>query len=63
MTKTLKINNIIYAHYEIEGDVLFLKMRKQIVPEDDMESEEALATIIGNLENRHFTKLAYLNIP
>ena len=60
--KLLKINNAVYAKYLIEGNVLYLKMIKKILPDDAGASENYLITTISLIEKKQFSLSAHLNI-
>jgi hypothetical protein len=62
MIKELKINDIFFAKYEIERDILFLKVYKTIGCLSLAETENFFCSIISVIENKNFTGLAYLNI-
>lgn len=64
MTKKLKVNDILFAEYEIENNVLFLKQRvKSIAGMDTKNSENFCIALIQHIENRTFLGASYLNIP
>jgi hypothetical protein len=60
--KELTINGVLYAKYHMDGDVLFFKHIKNIIPDNDKDSEDCATSIIGLIEQREFTSLAFLNI-
>lgn len=60
--KQLIINNKLYAKYEMEGAVLFLKMIIPIVKGDERRSEDLLIKIIRSIENVSIHSVAYLNV-
>lgn len=62
MVKELKINDTVYARYEIEYDVLYLKTYIYFDNEQRPESENCLAMIISSIEKTEFSRMAYLNI-
>ncbi len=61
-TKSLTINDIVYAHYEIEKDTIFIKIRNNIIPDSIRNSEDLFILIISLIEKQNFTKAAHLNI-
>jgi hypothetical protein len=64
MTKELKLNDQVIAHYEIDRDILFLKVRVNTKTSREIGSiEDSIAILISVYENRKFKGLAYLNIP
>jgi len=60
--KELTINGVLYAKYEPSGDILFLKMIENIIPDHARESEDCVIALIGLLERKEFTSCAYLNV-
>lgn len=60
--KELTINGIVYAQYIIEKDVMWLKVRKDIVPGDRAESENLLIELISLVEKKPIPLVSYLNI-
>ena len=63
MIKELTINGQLFAKYEIEHNILFLKMIIEIVPGNPKISEDILFNIISNcIEKRKFQGVGYLNI-
>ena len=43
--KELTINGVLYAKYHMDGDVLFLKVIKYIIPKNEIQSENLLLTL------------------
>ncbi len=64
MTKTLTINNKEAAKYEMNGDIIFLKviMPVSIKKPEYINFENSLINIIEVIEKRKFTSASYLNI-
>lgn len=62
--KELIINGKVYAKYEIEGSILFLKMIIQIVEGKgkEIQSENLLIHIIQSIENKKLHSVSYLNV-
>lgn len=60
--KTLTINGKEYAKYNIDMNILFIKVLINIVPNNTGESEDYLASLIGLIEEKNFTGLSFLNI-
>lgn len=60
-TKSLIINDIVFAEYIIEDDIIYLKMIRKVIPENDLVSENLLISIVQSVENATFTRAAYLN--
>lgn len=60
--KELIIDNVVYAKYLIEEDIVYMKMLKEIIPGDGMASENDLIQKISILEGKKFSHAAYLNI-
>jgi len=61
--KPLTINDVVYAHYFIEGGVLYLKVRKDIISKKRKESEGFIIQLISLIERRKlFEYMSYLNI-
>jgi len=60
--KELVINGILYADYLIEGGMLFLKMRKNIIGDDAKRSEDLMVEIISGIERKRVKYMAHLNI-
>lgn len=60
--KTLTINGDLYAKYEIEGDRLFLKMIKEIIPGNPEKSEDWIITTIQLINSTSFKMVGYLNV-
>ncbi|HEY0029174.1 MAG TPA: hypothetical protein VGC65_00335 [Bacteroidia bacterium] len=61
-TKSLAINGIEYAKYEVGKGVLYLKTLKNFGKLTEGESEEFCVNVISALEGERFEHLAYLNI-
>lgn len=61
-TKSLVINGVTYAKYEIEGDLIFLKVVKDIVLGNETASEDIIISIIELVEKKKITRSAYLNV-
>lgn len=61
-TKTLIINGVEYAKYQSGGDILYLKVLKNIGKLDERESEDIYANVISVLESKRFKRLSFLNI-
>ena len=64
--KSVIINNVLYAKYAIdeELEVLFLKVVKDIVKDNDYVNEQTFEAIIAAIEpDKKFEGIAYLNIP
>ena len=63
-TKELTINGKVYAKYEVENDILYLKPLIQLLPgeENAIKSEDLLAYIIQLVEHVEVKGLAYLNV-
>lgn len=59
--KELTINGTVYAQYIIEKDVMWLKVRKDIVPGDRAESENLLIELISLVEKKSIPLVSYLN--
>jgi hypothetical protein len=62
--KRLMINDVCYAKYELDGERLFLKMIRQIIPGKDNvgDSENLLVYIIQSIENKKFKYVGFLNV-
>lgn len=60
--KDLVINNVLYANYIIDNQVLYLKIRKNIVRDDKRASEDLLINLISLIERKKIREAAYLNI-
>lgn len=60
-TKSLIINDIVFAEYIIEDDTIYLKMIRKVIPSNDQVSENLLISIVQSVENATFTRAAYLN--
>lgn len=60
--KELIINGKVYAKYEMDGKTIYLKMIIQMLKGYPNESENLLVNIIQGVEERHFTRVAYLNV-
>lgn len=60
--KSLIINDVLYAHYIIEGSALYLKIRKNIVKNDKGKSEDLIIEIISLIERKKIPYVSYLNI-
>ena len=60
--KPLTINNVVYAHYVIEGEMLHIKVREQLIPNDKQKNEDLLIELIGFIEKKKLPYAAYLNI-
>lgn len=60
--KELTINGVLYAHYIIENRTLYLKTRKNIVPNDKIKSENYFIAIISLIERKEINIVSYLNI-
>lgn len=59
--KELVINGVLYAHYIFEKDVMWLKVRKDIVPGDRAESENLIIELISLVEKKKVPIVSYLN--
>lgn len=60
--KELKINNTVYAKYIIKGEVIFLEMFKNIIPENRVMSENILVLIAKSIEvDSKFERANFLN--
>lgn len=55
--KKLIINGKEYAKYEIEGDILYLKVLDEMEPHEDV-----IISMISIVEKRQFSASAYLNV-
>lgn len=62
MTKKLIINKVLYAHYEIDGSILFLKIRFCPKGYTEGEMEDYCLRRIQLIEKMKFKGMAYLNI-
>lgn len=60
--KTLTINRVDYAKYDFKNGLLFLKVLKNIVPDNEGASEDVLSQIIQLIEKTKVKGLSYLNI-
>lgn len=60
--KTLTINGVDYAKYDIDNGIMYLKVIVAIVSDDIGESEDVLSQIIMLIEKTKVKGLAYLNI-
>ena len=60
--KELIINGKVYAKYEMDGTMLYLKMIIHMIKGDPIESENLLVKIIHSVEDRHITSVSYLNV-
>ena len=60
--KELIINGTLYAHYIIEKEVMWLKVRKDIIPGDKGKSENYLIELISLVERKKIPYVSYLNI-
>lgn len=60
--KELIINGTLYAHYLIKGNVMWLKMRKDIIPGNKKKSEDYIIELIGLVEKKKIPYVSYLNI-
>lgn len=60
--KELVINNVLYAHYLIEDQVIYLKIRKNIIKDDKKKSENFLIDLISLIERKKVSYAAYFNI-
>jgi len=63
--QNLIINGKTYAKYEIENDVLYIKMILPLIPINNVEltnNEDLIAFIIQAVEGKKVRTLAYLNI-
>lgn len=60
-TKKLVINDKIYAYYEIDGNILYIKMLIQLF-DYSHDSEKYLIDLIQLIEKKKFYATAYLNI-
>lgn len=59
--KRLIINDILYAVYLIEDDVIYLKMIRKVIPDNALVSENLLIAIVQSIEETKFTRASYLN--
>lgn len=62
-TKLLIINSVTYAKYQMDEDVLYMKVVTVLVPESSQENEDLLLHLIQLVEKRKFLTAAYLNVP
>lgn len=62
--KELNINGQVYAKYEMDGNMLSLKMIIQIIKgkENIRQSEDLLIHIIQLVEDKKFHTVSYLNV-
>lgn len=60
--KELIISGKVFAKYEVEGSLLFLKMIIKIYPKNEALSEECLIMIIQEIENIKFEGVGFLNV-
>jgi len=60
--KELVINNVLYAHYLIENQWIYMKIRKNIIKDDKKASENFLVDLISLIERKKVSYVAYLNI-
>lgn len=60
--KELTINGDLYAYYELEGDLLYLKMLIEINEGNSHDSENLLIAIIQGIEKTEIKGAAYLNV-
>ena len=61
-TKDLNINGVIYAKYQIENDMIFINVQKNIIKDNAGESEDYLVFLISMIEDKQFSSAGYLNI-
>lgn len=61
-TKSLTINGITYAKYELDGDTIYLKVIKLIFDGNESQSEDFIIEIISAIEKRKITKAGFLNV-
>lgn len=62
-TKDLIIDDLTVAKYEMDGDILFLKVLLKPTHLSEIETEEYLAKEIEIVEGKKFKFLSFLNIP
>lgn len=60
--KELKINDVLYCHYEIDNNFLFLKIRNNLPNGSIQETEEFCYNVISAIENVSLTGMSYYNI-
>lgn len=60
-TKKLIINDKIYAYYETDGNLLYIKVLIQLL-DNESDSENYLINLIQLIEKKKFYATAYLNI-
>lgn len=62
MIKDLIIDGELYAKYQIEDNMLFLKMIIKYYPMNVGKSEDWLVEQISKKEGKQFAMVAYLNV-
>lgn len=60
--KDLVINGVVYAKYDLDKGVCFIKVIKPIIENDIGNSEEFCVAIISNIEEEEIKLTGYLNI-
>jgi hypothetical protein len=65
--KDFVINGVLHAHYEIEGETVFLKtcpnyVSNTLKKESINDYEQLLTEVISLIEKVKITKIAYLNV-
>lgn len=62
MTKELNINGTVYALYEIQDHVLYLKPVKDLVKKDPKKSEDLTIFLIQQIEPQKIKEVGFLNV-
>lgn len=60
--KDLVINGTLYAKYTMDAGLLFLKVIKNIIPDNEGHSEDYFQGLISLIEERSFKGIAYFNV-
>lgn len=60
--KSLIMNFIEFAKYEIDGNRIYIKMLVQVFENNVEDSETLLICIISKIEGVEFKEAAYLNV-
>jgi len=60
--KKLIINDVLYCHYQIDKNILHLKIRNNLKGYDEYYTEQFCYNVICGIESRDFAGMSYLNI-